>query len=88
MCSKKLASLSLLEVIVNEQLVELILHVGMCVLWLCHLILIEIKSLTMLPSPDLEVKYIGGIDPRMLILENGEEKEVCTYNWLIITAVP
>jgi hypothetical protein len=35
-----------------------------------------IKSLTLLSSPDLEVKYIGGIDPRMLFLENGEETEV------------
>ena len=36
------------------------------------------KSLTVSSSPDLEVKYIGGIDPRMLFLENGEEKEVCS----------
>lgn len=38
------------------------------------------KSLTVLHSPDLEVKYIGGIDPRMLFLDDaGEEKEVCSF---------
>ena len=34
------------------------------------------ESLTVALSQDLEVKYIGGIDPRMLFLENGVETEV------------
>jgi hypothetical protein len=38
-------------------------------------------SLTVLPSQDLEVKYIGGIDPRMLFLQDGKETEVrCGFN--------
>ena len=34
------------------------------------------ESLTVALSQGLEVKYIGGIDPRMLFLENGVETEV------------
>ncbi|CAB4027959.1 Hypothetical predicted protein [Paramuricea clavata] len=35
----------------------------------------QISKESIFLSPDLEVKYIGGLDPRMLFLENGEETE-------------